>query len=98
MTSAPISFATDAKTSSGIDDSRCPDHKEEIAATDGLITATQVFRPERFPKPDDMWPEQCTTQLALWQDGKRDLPVFRYGATVGTANLPDVAVNLGEAL
>ena len=81
-----------------IDDSRCADYKEEVADPQGLITAAQVFLPERFPKPDDMRPEQCMAQLARRQDGKRDLQVFRDDATARTANLPDVAVNFGEAL
>ena len=37
-------------------------------------------------------------QLARRQNGERDLPHFRDAATARTANLPDVAVNLGEAL
>ena len=49
------------KACSGIDDSRCADHKEEVAGPQGLIAAAQVFLPERFPKPDDMRPEQSMT-------------------------------------
>ena len=65
---------------------------------DGLITAPQIFLPERFPKPDDMRPEQGMAQPARRQDGKRDLPVSRDDATARTTNRPDIAVNFREAL
>ena len=42
--------------------------------------------------------EQGMASLACWQDGERDLPIFRDHSAAGTANFPNVAVNFREAL
>ncbi len=79
-----------------IDDARCADDQQHLARADGGHASVKVVRVERFPEPDDMRAQQSAARGAEGEQRGRHSPVLLNLPALRAADLPDVAVNLGE--